>query len=161
VHLYGTKSDMVAARQGSSPPGMHVRMRLELVDATGHRVAVFRGEGRRSGRCCPSVAFRPTATGALAVDRGQTSLAKSGHRSAAMTRQRGARTARVDADTRRSLRGRERAGAGALSRGCCTERDEPHEEEACAELEVHVTARRNEAALAEDRDRFYRLLQRE
>src|SRR5262249_7725387 len=72
VHLYGTKPDMVAAWQGSSPPRMHVRMRLELVDATGHRVAVFRGEGQRSGRCCPSVGFRPTATGSLAVDRGQT-----------------------------------------------------------------------------------------
>jgi len=53
------------------------------------------------------------------------------------------------------------AGVGRGSRCRDTERNEPHEEEARAELEVHVAARLDEAALAEDRHRFDCLLERE
>src|SRR4051812_25114307 len=58
-------------------------------------------------------------------------------------------------DSRRASRD----GAGSRCRDA--ERNEPHDEQARSELKVHIAARCNEAALAEDRDRFYRLLQRE
>src|SRR6516165_1080009 len=54
--------------------------------------------------------------------------------------------------------GGERAGIGAASRRCYAERNDPHEEQTCTELEVHVATGRDEATLAEDRDRFYCLL---
>ena len=60
-----------------------------------------------------------------------------------------------------TLGGGESAGVGAAFRSCHTERNDPHEKQACAELKVHVAARRDKATLAEDRDRFDCLLQRE
>jgi hypothetical protein len=45
-----------------------VDVELELRDHEGSQVAVFRGTGSKSGRCCPGVAFRATADGELVVD---------------------------------------------------------------------------------------------
>jgi hypothetical protein len=44
-----------------------VRVRFELFDAAGSVIDSFEGEGRKTGECCPFVAFRATSSGALVV----------------------------------------------------------------------------------------------
>jgi hypothetical protein len=66
----GRAREILEVEPAGASGDKHVTVRLELLDSRGQVVEVFRGEGDKSGGCCPFIGFR-AADGALTVDSSQ------------------------------------------------------------------------------------------